>query len=362
MHTADKPLMLVTGSSGLIGSLVVEEFKNDFTVVGIDLKPPEEAAAADFVQCDLTSDDDTERAFNEIRRDYGNHLASMIHLAAYYDFSGEPSPLYRKLTVEGTRRVLRELRKFDPVEQFVFTSTLLVMEQAESEEDVITEEAPLEDDPWNYPGSKIAAEEVIRAEHGDIPSVVLRIAGAYDEEGHSIPIVQHIARVYEKQLESYFFPGNPEHGTPYVHLKDLVACFRKVVDQREWLSSFEVFLIAEPELMSHSELQETIGELVHGKEWPTIRIPRIAARAGAWVKEKLSKEETFIRPWMVDLADAHYPVAIRRAEERLHWIPEHRLSDTLPAMVRTLKEDPARFYESNGLPIPDELHESEPHK
>jgi hypothetical protein len=38
-------------------------------------------------------------ALATVRQRYSNSLASRIHLAAYYDISGEPSPLYRTLTV-----------------------------------------------------------------------------------------------------------------------------------------------------------------------------------------------------------------------------------------------------------------------
>jgi hypothetical protein len=57
---------------------------------------------------------------------------------------------------------------------------------------------------------------------------------------------------------------------------------------------------------------------------------------------------------MVDLADAHYPVDNRRARCRLGWQPRHRLSTTLPAMIRRLKNDPRRWYEENKLPLPDD--------
>jgi nucleoside-diphosphate-sugar epimerase len=87
----------------------------------------------------------------------------VIHLAAYYDFSGEPSPLYRTLTVEGTRRLLRALQQFK-VEQFVFSSTLLVMKPVEQDE-VNTERSVTENEEemWDYPRSKIEAE---RPDHG----------------------------------------------------------------------------------------------------------------------------------------------------------------------------------------------------
>ena len=125
---------------------------------------------------------------------------------------------------------------------------------------------------------------------------------------------------------------------------------RRAVDQRHRLGEQELLLIAEPDLMSYADLQDRIGELIHGKEWPTIRIPAAVAKAGAWVKDKVSEEEAFIKPWMIDLADDHYPVAIARAQARLGWTPRRRLRDTLPVMIAELKRDPRRWYEQNKLP------------
>src|SRR3546814_8640578 len=57
-------------------------------------------------------------ALDEVRARYGNRIASVIHLAAYYDISGDPNPLYDKVTVQGTRRLIDGLQSFE-VEQFV---------------------------------------------------------------------------------------------------------------------------------------------------------------------------------------------------------------------------------------------------
>ena len=56
---------------------------------------------------------------------------------------------------------------------------------------------------------------------------------------------------------------------------------------------------------------------------------------------------------MVDLADAHYPLSIERARRRLGWEPEHRLADSLDAMLARLRHDPAAWYEINGLEPPE---------
>jgi nucleoside-diphosphate-sugar epimerase len=350
----ERPAILVTGGAGLIGKRVIESLSRAYQVVGLDVyQRSDTPKGTDWVLCDLTEDASTTSALTLVRNRYGDRLASVVHLAAYYDFSGKPSDLYSKLTVEGTRRLLKGLQE-SRLEQFIFSSTLLVMQPVEEEGRVITESSPLET-TWDYPRSKIEAEQVIDQQRGKIHSVILRISGVYDEDCHSIPIAQQISRIYEKTLESYFFPGNSEHGQPFVHLDDLIDCFSKTIHLRSELDEKEVFLIAEPDIMSYADLQDNLGELIHGREWPTIRLPKVVAKAGAWVQEKIAgEEETFIKPWMIDLADAHYPVSIDRARTKLQWRPRHRLRDSLAAMVRRLKSDPKRWYETNKLPPPED--------
>jgi nucleoside-diphosphate-sugar epimerase len=344
-----KPTVLITGSSGLIGSRLTDALAGEYRVIGLDVKPPVDAVeGVEFVECDLTDEQSVAGAIKRVGADHPR-IASVLHLAAYYDFSGEPSPLYQSLTVDGTRRLLNALQGL-AVEQFVFSSSLLVMKSVE-EGEAVSEASPVEA-TWDYPESKLKAEDAVRRHRGRIPAVILRLAGVYDEDCHSVPIAQQIHRIYEKQFESYFFPGDADHGQAFVHLDDVVDAFVKAIDRRGELGPYEVLLIAEPDVMSYEELQDGIGEGLHGKEWPTIRIPKAVAKAGAWVQEKLADEDepTFIKPWMVDLADQHYPVAIDRARQRLGWEPKHRLRDTLGEMLRRLKRDPAAWLRTNGLP------------
>lgn len=351
----------MTGCSGLIGKRLVKTLSSDYRIAGLDLDQPDAELRAELTwhHCDMTDEDSVESALDKVRDSSGNRMASVIHLAAYYDFSGEPSPLYQKLTVEGTRRLLKHLQPFE-VEQFVFSSTLLVAKSAEDDQP-IDASSPVEAE-WDYPQSKLAAEAVIREERKDIPAVILRLAGVYDEMGHSLPIAQQISRIYEKQLESYFFPGDKTHGQAFIHLDDLNGCFRAAVEHRQSLGPYEVFVIGEEDVMSYEELQDDLGELIHDKEWPAIRIPKTAAKAGAWVKGKLASDEDdapFIKPWMIDLADQNYPVSIQQAREKLGWAPTHKLRSTLPAMIENLKRDPRKWYETNGLPLPDDLKQPE---
>jgi len=104
-NTANKPLVLVTGAAGKIGTAVVRAIEKDYRVVGMDVS--KQGAACDVIETDLTSPDAIKLAMGELVDTHGEEIASVIHLAAYFDFSGENSPAYDKVNVEGTRNLLR---------------------------------------------------------------------------------------------------------------------------------------------------------------------------------------------------------------------------------------------------------------
>jgi nucleoside-diphosphate-sugar epimerase len=134
----------------------------------------------------------------------------------------------------------------------------------------------------------------------------------------------------------------------------VVACIYKVIQRCHDLESEELFLVGEPDVVSYGELQQMIGEILHGTAWSTVEIPKSLAKVGAWAEEKVG-HDTFIKPWMIDLADAHYPIDVSRARKRLGWLPKHFLRDTVPEMARRLREDPARWYRANKLELPEWL-------
>jgi nucleoside-diphosphate-sugar epimerase len=351
-----KETVLVTGSSGLIGSAVVKRLAGQYSVVGFDLKgPPHPPESAERVDMDMSSDTSVHAGLRQVRERHGDRIASVIHLAAYYDFSGEPSPQYEEITVKGTGRLIRGLQSFH-LEQFIFSSTMLVHKPCEPGQR-INEDWPLEP-KWDYPQSKVKTEELIRAEHGNIPYVLLRIAGVYDDTGHSIPIANQIQRIYERWLTSHVYPGDTSRGQAFVHLDDLVEAFRLLVERRAKLPRELPLLLGEPETVSYEELQRTLGRLIHGEEWETREIPKALAKTGAWLQDHMPLvEEPFIKPFMIDLADDHFALDISRARKLLGWEPKHSLRMTLPKMVAALKADPLGWYKANKLKASSELKE-----
>jgi len=344
------PAVIVTGSSGLLGRPVCERLAaQGFTVYGFDRlglpEPPKEIDGVYDIECDLTDYTQVHHAVDRVRQETEGKLASVVHLAAYYDFSGEDSPLYEKVTVNGTDRLLNALSNFD-LEQFIFTSTMLVHQACEIGER-IREDTPLEA-KWPYPKSKIQTEQLIRDGHPDVNSVFLRVAGVYTDYGRQPTLVQQIDRIYEKDLQSHLFPGDTNSGQAVVHLDDCVDAIERTVVNRHSIPAATPILIAEAELMSYSELQQEVGQLIHGQEWTTLQIPKPVAKLGASAIAAFS-EDPFIKPFMIDIADDHYAVDISRAQDLLGWQPQHSLKAMLPKIVDLLKKDPEQFKKLNGL-------------
>ena len=214
-------IVLITGSNGRIGTAVMRRLRERFdNVVGFDQKaptpPPPECVR---IAVDIASDASVQAGLRMLREHHGRRIATVVHLAAYYDFLGKESPKYEQITVEGTGRLLRGLRKDFEVEQLIFSSTMLVHKPGEPGQ-FITEDWPL-GPTWAYPKSKVRTEALIRAERGAIPAVNLRIAGVYDDGCHSPPLSHQIQRIYERQLEAHLYSGETSHGQSFIHMDDL---------------------------------------------------------------------------------------------------------------------------------------------
>ena len=359
----NRPIVLITGAAGNIGKSLAETLRDSYRVVGLDR--PDTRADFPLVHADLGDDQSVTRAIGEIQEQFGERLASVVHLAAYFDFTGEENPLYQSINVDGTRRLLRALQALK-VEQFVYSGTMLVHAPGKPGER-IDEDQPIAP-KWAYPKSKAAAEEVIRAEHGGIPYVLLHLAGLYDDETAVPTLANQIARIYERDLQSHLYSGSTRVGQSMVHRDDMLSAFQRVIDRRKDIPSGTTILVGEEEAPGYDFLQDELGYLIHGAdEWPTLRVPKPVAVAGAWAQQKLEPivpdaidqgEPPFVRPFMARMADDHYELDISRARRLLGWEPRHRIKHTLPKLVAALKRDPKAWYERNGLTPPPAMQEA----
>lgn len=344
--------VIITGGSGLIGSALALALCDRYHVVAFDTAgPPHPPEKIDTIKVDLTSDTSVSGALEDLRRNRGNRIESVVHLAAYYDFTGRPSPMYDKVTVGGTERMLRSLRTFD-VGQFVFASTSLIYGPGEPGHPQ-NEDAQI-NPKWAYPKSKAKAEKVVHDLHGSIPIAIVRIAAVYDEEGHSPPLANHLQRIAERWLIGRVYPGDVTHGQSFVHRRDLIDALERVVDRRAQLPP-DVTLNLASETVSYESIQRQLDLLLLGRESVIRHVPKVVARTGAWFLNALPGSGRFIQPWMIDLADDHIELDSTRARTLLDWNPRRTVAETLPDMVATFRSDPEGFYKTNKLTSPSNL-------
>jgi len=118
-----KPLILITGATGNLGQSIGQMLAGNYRVVGFD----RHTEGPDFpvIKVDLSNDASVELALRKVADEHGSRIARVIHLVAFFDFSGEPNPLYDRVNVEGTRQLLKGLQALE-VQQFLYASTMLV--------------------------------------------------------------------------------------------------------------------------------------------------------------------------------------------------------------------------------------------
>ena len=363
MASKSKHVVLITGAGGRIGGKLISHLTPDFTVIGLDLEPQEKPAH--IYACDLTSDKSVKSALGAIRADHGNSIAAVVHLAAFFDFSGEDNPLYKSVNIDGTRRLIHNLKPFS-VERLIYTSTMLV--HAPGRPGQLTTEATPIKPGWVYPKSKAAAERVIAREAGDMPYTLLRLAGVYDEKVVVPTLGNQIARIYERDFESGLYAGDVDAGQSFLHADDMANAIKAAIMRRSDLPRQGAILVGEPGALSYQALQRRIGELIHGEEeWATIALPKPLAKVGAAVQHALEPavpdsldqgEKPFIRPFMIDMAEDHYALDTSLAQAQLGWQPHHRIETVLEALVANLKADPIGFYKANKIVLPAWMKEA----
>ena len=190
-----KPIAIVTGSYGYIGSVLTKVLhESGYFVVGIDYNPQAEQCwtrnKSRTKYCDdfLCDDFVSEKALH-ILKEYPN--ATVFHLAA--DSLLGPSA-YDPLSYyeNNTAKTLKLIQNLKPTHKLIFASTAAVYAETDK---LVTENSEI-DPPNNYGRSKLWCEQIIDScyEILKLKAVSFRffnVIGAYDDIGQ-LPNTPHI--------------------------------------------------------------------------------------------------------------------------------------------------------------------------
>jgi len=214
------PRVLVTGSSGFIGSRLVRTTRQkSLFVVGVDIRP----APTTNVQLDLSKTECQETLSQVLIKCKITHV---VHIAALIRVGeGESKPLeYWNTNVKGTYNVLKSMEKAG-VTNIIFASSAAVYDPWHTI--CLNEKSPV--GPISvYGRTKLEAEELIRGWKG-IQAVIFRIfnvaGGKEDDPCHLIPLI------FQRWTEGkpvQIFGGNysTEDGScirSYIHVRDIIV-------------------------------------------------------------------------------------------------------------------------------------------
>ena len=97
MSSDHRPIILITGAGGNLGSALAAALSRDYRIVGLDRT----ADGGDYptFAADFANAAAIELAMTRLRERFGSKIASVVHLVAYFDQTGKDNPLYHCVNV-----------------------------------------------------------------------------------------------------------------------------------------------------------------------------------------------------------------------------------------------------------------------
>jgi nucleoside-diphosphate-sugar epimerase len=349
-----KPIVVVTGASGFIGSAVCIDLAKDFIVIAIDRREPSEdlrRAAPQIVWHirDIADNQTISEVFAQTRNDFGQ-IDFVIHLAAYYDFGTDWVEEYQRTNVDGTAKVIAA-SKNEGVKRLIFASSIAAMEPP-ARGSFLTEESPCSEF-LPYARSKSLGESLLAEACEQLPCNILRIAGVFSD-WCELPPLYGLIKLWTSAFPfGCIIPGRGESGIPYIHVNDLVRLMRKSILLDKELGTFNIFLASQHGAVLHRQLFPAMRSAAgySGSPGP-IHLPRKIAKFGAWARCALgefSGNRPIERPWMLEYADKPWNTDTSNTRRTLDWdcTPELGILRKIPDILSIRKSDPSGWEKRN---------------
>ncbi|MDZ7760577.1 MAG: NAD-dependent epimerase/dehydratase family protein [Desulfovermiculus sp.] len=319
--------LLITGASGFIGRHLVLALCDRFQLFCLARRSQKEAEIQSspnihWIQADISEPKEMHRVSRLIPP--SESIASVLHLAGYYDFSQKDNPAYELTNVQGTKNVL-DLAHILQAKQFIFSSSLAACEFTPPGQ-VVDESTPVSAD-FPYARSKRRAEEIIDKHKGDMQACIIRLAAVYSDWCEFPPLYSLLQTWLSPSLLSRALGGRGEFAIPYIHVNDVIDALCIIMTARANIPAYGVYNFSPNGATSHKALFQAATKYHFVREHKAFHIPKLLAWCGLHVQNLLFRmvnKEPFESPWMAKYIDKQLNINADLTYQRLGWKPTPR--------------------------------------
>ena len=349
-----KPVVIITGASGFLGSTVCIDLAEDFSVIAIDRREPslmlrKAAPQVSWHILDISDNQSVSEIFAQAKSDYGQ-IDFVIHLAAYYDFGLEWVAEYQSTNIEGTSNIL-EASKEAGIKRLIFASSVAAMEP--STDGSLLNENSHTSEIIPYARSKTICERLLMESGDQLPTTILRIAGVFSDWCELPPLYGLIKLWSSIYPQGCIIPGKGESAIPYIHLNDFAALMRQCLRLDRKLGPSNIFLASQQGAILHRQLFPVIrSESRHSAILRPIHISHKMAKTGLRFRlalSRLSGQPPYEQAWMLDYVDKSWATDTITTRRILNWdcSPDQGILRKIPIIMSNLRKDPKGWESRN---------------
>ena len=356
-----KPGMIITGATGFLGRRLINHLASRYQIYGIGRRTLDDLISnhkkdVSWYLVDIADFDALKGVFNRIK-EKGN-VEIILHLAGYYDFTGDNHPEYERTNVQGMKNVLELCVPLKP-KRFYFTSSVAACPFPIPGESITEKTPPTAPPPYSI--SKRKGEEMLAEYKGIVPSCILRLAAIFSYWCEYEPLYNFINTWFSGRWNSRILGGHGNWGIPYLHARDLIAFYLAALEKKDELQPYEILQASPNGVTTIREIFYEVTRCYFGSRRHMIYSPKYPAWAGIWVREKIGRmigRVPFERSWMGQYIDQQLYVDARHTHQRLDWTPRKNLDiiQCIPQMIRNMQNNKDEWeyrfqLAKKGLPV-----------
>ena len=326
--------VLVTGATGFLGGHLVEALLHHGHQVVAMARQGSDTELLDRLRVEIRRADlgDVESLQKAL---LGTDI--VIHLAAYYTFSGKKE-MYDRVNVQGTRNLLEAMERAN-VRSIIYCSSTEAM--GPTHDGAADENSPCLP-YYEYGRSKLRAENLVsKASAKGIEHVILRPSGVYGPRNLD-DVSYWFITTFAKTIASKFIIGDGKKVLQFVHVSDVVQGFILALERFQAVKG-RTFIISDSRAYSYEEIYAILA-VIFGKDPPVMHIPVPLAKvmvAPVQLLNWIRRRHNFI--WRVSTMDTFRmdrDYSIMRARADLGYEPKHAIPQGLT--------ETAIWYKENG--------------